>query len=603
VSHDLTPPHTQAAELSGRRARSATPPHEPPRRAAAEEAARDIALLAALLRSHDAGGDSIAVAPLLGGRQGLVPSPCRALADYSRSRLATPTAHVRCCCEAEVAAALRLAVEEGWRVRPVGSRHSWSEAAAVDGALCLDLTPMDRVLDIEITPRSGRDHTSPEPGAHSATVTVEPGVPLLELRRALAARGLTLPSWPMLLGQTAGGAIGTGSHGSGAEGLTSDQLVGARLVCVRADGSVRFRTLGGGGDVAGVGGVSGVGGVGGDGARSSRGGEGGGEGGEEGAGEGEGGGGGEGEGGEGSGGGAAGAAQLLRAARLSVGRLGVLTRLTLACVPAYRVRRRVHRFAAADFGARCDALLGTYRHAWAVLQGGEVTFCGLEDVGDAPAEDAHVYDGENWWRGGSWWRAPATPRHAAAAVLAAPHAGDNDEPEAEAEAAPAPAPAPEAGAEAEAAPAPAPAPEAGAEAEAEPRRWRSMQYSLPRGELAGLLPRLSAVAAATQTVGAAPMPIELKFVACRAGSTLLGANGEVDVVAVNVHWPAHAHELAGLEGLLQERRGVPHLGKLHALPAGYMASVLPALAEFERVAAELDPRGMFKLAAGGSSLP
>ena len=247
VSHDLAPLCTQAAELSGRRARSANPPHEPPRRAAAEEAARDVALLAALLRSHDAGGDSVAVAPLLGGYQRLLPSPCRALADYSRSRLATPMAHVRCCCEAEVTAALRLAVEEGWRVRPVGSRHSWSEAALVDGALCLDLTPMDRVLGIEITPSSGRDYTSPEPGGYSATVTVEPGVQLHELRRALSARGLTLPSWPMLLGQTAGGAVGTGSHGSGAEGLTSDQMVGARLVCVQADGSVRICTVGGGG--------------------------------------------------------------------------------------------------------------------------------------------------------------------------------------------------------------------------------------------------------------------------------------------------------------------------------------------------------------------
>ena len=111
-----------------------------------------------------------------------------------------------------MAAALRLAVEEGWRVRPVGTRHSWSEAALVDGALCFDLTPMARVLDVEIKPSSrrdraeikpssGRDRTSREPAGQSATVTLEPGVSLLELRRVLAARGLTLPSWPMLLGQ------------------------------------------------------------------------------------------------------------------------------------------------------------------------------------------------------------------------------------------------------------------------------------------------------------------------------------------------------------------------------------------------------------------
>ena len=97
-------------------------------------------------------------------------------------------------------------------MRPVGARHSWSEAALVEGALCLDLTPMDRVLDVEIRPSSrrdrveirpssGRDRTSGEPAGQWATVTLEPGVTLLELRRVLAARGLTLPSWPMLLGQ------------------------------------------------------------------------------------------------------------------------------------------------------------------------------------------------------------------------------------------------------------------------------------------------------------------------------------------------------------------------------------------------------------------
>ena len=152
-------------------------------------------------------------------------------------------------------------------------------------------------------------------------------------------------------------------------------------------------------------------------------------------------------------------------------------------------------------------------------------------------------------------------------------------------------------------PEPEPEPEPKPEPEPEPQRWRSMQYSLPRCELAVLLPRLGAVTAAAQTTGAAPLPIELKFVARRAGSTLLGANSEVDIVAVNVHWPAHAHELLGLERLLQERGGVPHLGKLHTLPDGYAASVLPGLADFERVAAELDPRGMFRFPPGGSSLP
>ena len=47
-------------------------------------------------------------------------------------------------------------------------------------------------------------------------VTVEPGVTLRQLRDVLTRRGLTLPSWPMLLDQTVAGAAATGSHGSSA---------------------------------------------------------------------------------------------------------------------------------------------------------------------------------------------------------------------------------------------------------------------------------------------------------------------------------------------------------------------------------------------------
>jgi len=48
--------------------------------------------------------------------------------------------------------------------------------------------------------------------AGGPTVVVQPGVTLYSLRRALRANNLTLGSWPALMGQTVGGAVGTGSQ-------------------------------------------------------------------------------------------------------------------------------------------------------------------------------------------------------------------------------------------------------------------------------------------------------------------------------------------------------------------------------------------------------
>ena len=89
--------------------------------------------------------------------------------------------------------------------------------------------------------------------------------------------------------------------------------------------------------------------------------------------------------------------QLLQAARLSLGRLGVATSLDLRCERTYYVRH-LHILAASELGGRCDALRRAYRHLWALGAPGsdDLALCGLEDVGDAPAADASPYDGENW---------------------------------------------------------------------------------------------------------------------------------------------------------------------------------------------------------------
>ena len=64
-----------------------------------------------------------------------------------------------------------------------------------------------------------------------AVVSVEPGLLLSDLVQNLMARGYTLPSWPMLLDQTIGGAISTGSHGSSLHhGTIADNVCGLVVV-------------------------------------------------------------------------------------------------------------------------------------------------------------------------------------------------------------------------------------------------------------------------------------------------------------------------------------------------------------------------------------
>jgi FAD/FMN-containing dehydrogenase len=98
-------------------------------------------------------------------------------------------------------------------IRPLGCGHSWSGYSAVPGAVLLDMTRMDRVLDttlaVDVVGGPVARHASAHHGAGAGpSVLVQPGLTLRDLRAVLAAHGYTLPSWPMLLDQTVGGAMG-----------------------------------------------------------------------------------------------------------------------------------------------------------------------------------------------------------------------------------------------------------------------------------------------------------------------------------------------------------------------------------------------------------
>ena len=100
-------------------------------------------------------------------------------------------------------------------VRALGTRHSFSRVGDSSGVL-VSTENLNRVVEIG-----------------GGTVTVEAGIRYGELSRELEAHGLALPNLASLPHISVGGAIATGTHGSGvrnqslAAGIASLELVGA----------------------------------------------------------------------------------------------------------------------------------------------------------------------------------------------------------------------------------------------------------------------------------------------------------------------------------------------------------------------------------------
>ena len=108
---------------------------------------------------------------------------------------------------------LTAVIERSVRVRVAGSGHSFTDAACTDGVL-IDIGRMNRVL-----------------GQDGELVTVEAGITLRELGRALAERGLAMENQGDINRQTLAGALSTATHGTGARfSNLSSGVAGMRLV-------------------------------------------------------------------------------------------------------------------------------------------------------------------------------------------------------------------------------------------------------------------------------------------------------------------------------------------------------------------------------------
>ncbi|PWI45225.1 D-arabinono-1,4-lactone oxidase [Streptomyces sp. ICBB 8177] len=141
--------------------------------------------------------------------------------NWAGNVTATPRRVVTPASVDELADAVRRAAEDGLTAKAVGTGHSFTAAAATEGVLIRPerLTAIRRI------------------DADAGTVTVEAGLPLHRLNRALHAAGLSLTNMGDIMEQTVAGATSTGTHGTGrASGSLSAQVTALELVT--ADGSV-----------------------------------------------------------------------------------------------------------------------------------------------------------------------------------------------------------------------------------------------------------------------------------------------------------------------------------------------------------------------------
>jgi FAD-linked oxidoreductase len=180
--------------------------------------------------------------------------------NWDRRQTCTPAVIERPSTVSELAAALARARRSGRRVRVAGAGHSFTALAITDGTM-ISLERMNRVLNVD--PSSG-------------LVRVEAGVSLRSLGVQLDRHGLALENLGDIDAQSLGGAMATGTHGTG-ERLRNLSARAVSIELMLADGSMV--TLSAEND-----------------------------------------------------------ADAWRAARVSLGALGVLTAVTLQAVPAFRLR-------------------------------------------------------------------------------------------------------------------------------------------------------------------------------------------------------------------------------------------------------------------------
>ncbi len=141
--------------------------------------------------------------------------------NWSGNQSATPKRIISPSSEDEIISLVGIGVANRWRIRPVGSSHSFSPICVTDGLL-VPLDSFNQILHVD---------------KELLQVTVGAGITLSKLNVELANLGLALPNLGDIDSQTLAGAISTGTHGTGSRySSISAAVIGLRIVT--GDGSI-----------------------------------------------------------------------------------------------------------------------------------------------------------------------------------------------------------------------------------------------------------------------------------------------------------------------------------------------------------------------------
>ena len=413
---------------------------------------------------------------------------------------------------AEITAALERAALRGETVRAVGSGHSFSDIALTGGRL-LTLERMNRVLDVDRA---------------TGLVRVQAGIAISELNARLAEHGLALENLGDIDVQSIAGAIATATHGTGARLRNISSQVAA-LTLVLADGSTLHcsaaeDTPGGSATAADAPGVERNG-------------------------------------------------DLFRAARVSLGALGVLAEVTLRCVPAFRLDGLDRPMPLQEALARFEELSLVNDHfEFYVFPHAGTALTRTNNRTEEPARSRsraaayandvlltnHAF--EAFCRLGR--RLPSQiPRinRLVTRLAGASHRIDRSD-----------------------------------RIFASPRlvRFTEMEYALPRAATPEAVRRVMALV--PERGFAVPFPIEVRTVA--ADDALLSTVSGRDSGFVAVHmYEGMAYEpyFRAVEAIMDELGGRPHWGKRHFQTAATLRPRYPDWDRFQAVRARLDPHGRF----------
>jgi L-gulonolactone oxidase len=140
--------------------------------------------------------------------------------NWAGNQTCTPDTVARPSSEAELVGLVESVAARQGRLRVAGSGHSFTPVVT-SADVVVDLSRYSSVLSIDLD---------------RCAATVQAGIPLTSLNRALAARGLALENLGDIAYQTIAGATQTATHGTGARfGNLASRIIGLRLLTGRGE--------------------------------------------------------------------------------------------------------------------------------------------------------------------------------------------------------------------------------------------------------------------------------------------------------------------------------------------------------------------------------